>query len=560
MSYQLRSYQQDLKNKIYKALADGFKAPLAVSPTGSGKAVTLCSIAYDLAIGKVFGESLPVVIIVHRKELVSQLCVTLSRASVPHNIIAPKNVVVGIIAAQRRATGKQYYDHRAPITVVSVDTFNSRSDSYKKLADGIKVWIQDEAAHVLKNNKWGKAIALFPNARGIGFTATPQRLDKRGLGTHADGVFDTMILGPSTKFLINEGYLSKYKIVVPPGDYQDHLKKASEGADFTREAMAVASRDSHVVGDVVSNYLKFAKGKQAIVFASDIEAAMKIEQEFLKNDVPALTLTGETPDAKRSQGVIDFEEERIKVLVNVDLFDEGFDVPGIECVIMARPTMSVSKYLQMVGRGLRIKKGKEYALIIDHVGNIRGQGGDHGLPDQHRTWTLDRIVKRRDTTNLFRICSNHLCNAPYDKVLEACPYCGTEYIKQYNRAGGTSAREALKQVDGDLMLLDSDTIRELEADLVLESPEEMAERVALAAGTAAGISVGRKQQERIDMQKQLADTVAIWAGKMKHFGYSDRQIHKKFYLTYDMSITGALSLKTKEMKALEGMIKYEVGI
>lgn len=556
MSYQLRTYQLDLKNKIYKALAEGAKAPLAVSVTGSGKTVTFCAMAYELAIGNVLGQSVPVAIIVHRRELVSQICVTLARANVPHNIIAPKNVVVGIIAAQRRVVGKQWYDHRAPITVVSVDTLNSRIDRYKNWADSVGIWIQDEATHVLKGNKWGKAISIFPNARGIGFTATPQRLDKRGLGTHADGVFDRMIVGPSAKFLINEGYLSKYKIVVPPGDYEKHLVKANEGSDFTREAMAVASRESCIVGDVVKNYLKFCKNKLTIVFATDIESAFKFEAEFISRGVPAKTLTGETPDQERSQGIIDFEEERTKVLINVDLFDEGLDIPGVECVIMARPTMSVSKYLQCIGRGLRVKKGKEYATIIDHVGNIKR----HGLPDQHRTWTLDRIVKRRDTTNTLRICSNHLCNAPYDKVLEACPYCGTEYIKQYNRAGGTSAREALQQVDGDLMLLDPDTIRELEADLVLESPEEMAERVAMAAGVPAGVRAGRNQRERIEMQKELANTIAKWAGRMKHFGYTDRQIHKKFFLTYDMSITGALSLKKAEMLSVEKEIRYEIGI
>jgi superfamily II DNA or RNA helicase len=552
MSYKLRDYQIDLKNKIYKSLSEGRKAPLVVSPTGSGKAVTLCSFAYDMGIT----QGLPTVISAHRKELVSQLCITLSRAGVPHNIIAPKNIVVGIIAAERRVVGRQYYDHRALITVMSVDTLNARIDRHKNWAEGIRVWIQDEAAHVLKTNKWGKSIAAFPNAIGIGFTATPQRLDKRGLGVHADGVFDDMIIGPSTKYLINEGYLSKYKIVVPPGDYEKHLVKANEGSDFTREAMAVASKESHIIGDVVENYLKFCKNKLTIVFATDIDAAFKLEKEFISKGVTAKTLTGETPDQERSQGILDFEEERTKVLINVDLFDEGLDIPGVECVIMARPTMSVSKYLQCIGRGLRIKKGKEYATIIDHVGNIKR----HGLPDQHRTWTLDRIVKRRDTTNLLRICSNMMCNAPYDKVLEACPYCGTEYIKQYNRSGGTSARQALIEVDGDLMLLDPDTIRELEAEIHLESPEELADRVAMAAGVPAGIRAGRNQRERIEMQKQLANTVSLWAGRMKHFGYSDRQIHKKFFLTYDMSITGALSLKKAEMESLEKEIKDEIGI
>lgn len=561
MSYKLRTYQQDLKSKIYKALSEGFKAPLAVMPTGSGKAVTLCSIAYDLAIGNVFGQSLPTVISVHRKELVSQLCVTLSRAEVQHNIIAPRNVINNIIAAQRRATGKQWYNHRAPITVVSVDTFNSRVDQYKTLIADTRVWIQDEAAHVLKDNKWGKALTIFPNAVGIGFTATPQRLDKRGLGTHADGLFDTMIIGPSTKFLINEGYLSKYKIVVPPGDYEQHLKKAGDGSDFTREAMAIASRDSHVVGDVVKNYIKFAKGKQAIVFASDTLAATKMEAEFLANKIPAKTLTGETPDKERTQGVIDFEDEKIKVLINVDLFDEGFDVPGIECVIMARPTMSVGKYLQMVGRGLRIKKGKQYALIIDHVGNIRGAGGNHGLPDQHRLWTLDRIVKRRDSTNLLRICANVTCNSPYDRVLEACPYCNWEAVKMYNRSGGErDPRAALKLVDGDLTMIDPETLAELYAEVQLESPDDIANRVAMAGGQGAGIRMRKLQMLRIEKQQELAQVISLWAGKMRHHGYSDRQSHKKFFLTYDLSITGALSLKTNEMESLMRSIKDEIGI
>lgn len=554
MTLRLRTYQEDLKSKIYKALADGFKAPLAVLATGGGKTVIFCNMAHELATGKVTGEPLPVCISVHRKEIVSQISVTLARSGVAHNIIAPKNVILNIISAQRRATGKQYYDHRAPITVASVDTLNARADSYKNWANGIKVWIQDEAAHTLRNNKWGKALLQFPNAVGIGFTATPQRLDKRGLGTHADGLFDTMILGPSTKFLINEGHLSKYKIVVPPGDYERHLKKASDNSDFTREAMAVASRDSHVVGDVVDNYLKFCKGKQAIVFASDIEAAFKIEKQFLFKEVKAKTLTGETPDVERAKAVQAFEEGELEVLVNVDLFDEGFSVDGVECVSMARPTMSVSKFLQCCGRGLRIKKGKEYATIIDHVGNIKR----HGLPDQHRTWTLDRIVKRRDTTNTLRICSNFMCNAPYDRVLEACPYCGEEFRPAYNRSGGTSAREALKIVDGDLMLLDPDTIRELEAEIELETPESIGERVASAAGTPAGIRASRKQQERIDKQRELAQVIATWAGKMTHFGYTNRQINKKFFLTYDMSITGALSLKTVEMDALMKEIQNEI--
>ena len=154
-----------------------------------------------------------------------------------------------------------------------------------------------------------------------------------------------------------------------------------------------------------------------------------------------------------------------------------------------------------------------------------------------------------------------MCNSPYDRALEGCPYCGTEYIPQYNRSGGGGAREALKFLDGDLMLLDPDQIRELEAEVILESPDEIAQRVAMAAGTPAGIRAQKNQMERIEMQKKLAETIAKWAGKMKYYyGYSDRQIHKKFYLTYDMSITGALSLKKAERESVMKDVKDEIGI
>lgn len=535
MSIKLRPYQEEVKQKIYNAWEQGHKNVLLCLPTGGGKTRTFCSIAIDKAINPC-GPKLPTAIMVHRKELVQQISLTLAETGVMHNIIAPRNVINGIIAAQRITLGKQFYDYNSPISVISVDTLNARIIKHEKWAKSIRFWITDEAAHLIKNNKWGRAIGYFQNAIGLGVTATPQRLDKRGLGRHADGVFDVMVQGPSTRWLIENGFLSKYKIAVPESDYRDHLEKSQEGSDYSKQAMSFASSHSHIIGDVVKNYQKFANGKQAIVFASDVVSATKMETKFKEAGISAKLLTGDTDDKIRLQTLIDYRNKKIQVLINVDLFDEGLDVPGIECVSMARPTMSLGKFLQMNGRGLRVDKNKEFLIIIDHVGNVQ----EHGLPDSHRIWTLDRIVKRKDKLNLIRICSNYECCSPYDRVLTTCPYCGKDWEGPTRNSEG-GGRLSPKEVDGDLALLDPETLREMYDKSKLEDPAHLAARVSKAAGGAAGLRAMKNQSERIATQKELIEIIARWAGKQRINGYTDRQIHKLFYLTFEKTITESLS-------------------
>jgi superfamily II DNA or RNA helicase len=537
--FRLRPYQEEIKQKVYDAWGNGHDNVLLVMPTGLGKTYTFCSIVVDFAVTPINKE--PTAIMVHRKELVQQISLTLSSVGVMHNIIAPRPTIMGIVAAQRRLYKKQFYDYMSPVTVLSVDTLNARIATHEKWAKTIRRWVTDEAAHLLKDNKWGEAVANFRGAKGLGVTATPQRLDKRGLGRHADGVFDVMVEGPSSRWGIREGFLSKYKIAIPLSDYQDHLKRANSGSDFSKEAMSQASQQSHIIGDVVINYKKFANDKQAILFATDIISAGKMNDKFNESGVPAVLLTGLSTDKERLDGMIAFREKRVKVLINVDLFDEGLDVPGIECVIMARPTMSLGKFLQMVGRGLRPIEGKEYLVLIDHVGNV----ARHGLPDSDRKWTLDRIVKRRDTVNFIRICSNVKCNSPYDRLLDACPWCGEPAFSGVKGGGG--CRVGPKAVDGDLTLIDPDTLREMEAATQLETPESVANRVGLAAGTPAGLRAMRNQNERIETQKKLSEAIAIYAGNLKNAGFTDRQIHKRFFIEYDMTITQSLAEPKADM-------------
>lgn len=552
MAKKLRPYQEKMKADIYKSWDDGSKNVLCVMPTGGGKTVTFCSIAIDKAINAQGNNKLPTAITVHRKELVQQICLTLAEEGINHNIIAPRNVIQGIVAAQRTLLKKQFYDYNAPITVISVDTLNSRILKHQAWAKSIKFWIVDEAAHLLKQNKWGRAITYFPNAIGLGVTATPERLDKRGLGSHVDGVFDKMVQGPNTKWMIDNGFLCKYKIAIPESDYKLHLKEATGDSDYSKEAMIVASQKSHIVGDVVKNYKKFAEGKQAIVFASDIGAGERMETKFREAGVSAKLLTGMTEDSVRLASLIDYRDKKIQVLINVDLFDEGLDVPGIECVIMARPTKSLGKYLQMVGRGLRIAKEKPYLILIDHVGNV----SEHGLPDAQRKWTLDRIIRRKKKINLIRICKNPKCNAPFDRISTVCPFCGTKDEPQNSRDGG--GRVSPTMVDGDLVLLDPDTLRDLATKVVLEDPASVAERVSHVAGEIAGVKAMNNQIERIKTQKELAEIIAIWAGIQRDAGLTDRMINKKFFIKHNKTIWESLGEPRKEMLETMEEIKGEL--
>lgn len=546
----LRPYQNDIKAKVFSAWNDGHKNVLLVMPTGSGKTKTFCSIVIDTTMLR---SGLPTAIIVHRKELVQQISITLAEVGIVHNIIAARKDIKGIIAGQRRALGKQFYNCNAIVSVISVDTLLARGDIYMNWAKTIQQLIIDEAAHVLRENKWGKARAIFPNARCLGVTATPERLDRKGLGSHVDGIFDIMVEGPTTRWLIDQGYLSKYKIVCPPSDYEQYLEKGSDTSDYSKKSMMEAARKSQIVGDVVKTYLRFAKGKQAIYFAESVETAEKLEKEFLSHGVKAKSLDGTTPDAERLEAIIDFKEKRIQVLINVDLFDEGLDVPGIEVVGMARPTKSLGKFLQMVGRGLRVIAGKEFMILIDHVGNVK----HHGLPDNVRRWTLDRTNKRAQKLNFMRICSNPMCNSPYDRALTECPWCSTTAISS-RAGGGGGLKRLLEQVDGDLQLIDPDVIRALEQQAQLEDPAKVAQRVSSVAGAAAGVNALRNQQARIDTQRELVQAIAEWAGKMKHhYKYSDRQIHKKFYLYHNQTITEALGEPKEYMERTIEMLHNE---
>ena len=397
------------------------------------------------------------------------------------------------------------------------------------IANGVVV---HNCHHLQTKNKWGKAVEMFINARGLGVTATPNRADGGGLARWADGFMDDMVIGPTMRWAIDNGYLSDYEIVCPKSDIKVEDSQLSANGDWSLQTLKKAAKKSKIVGDVVKNYLKYANGRRAIVFATDIETAEEIAGDFRASGVEAVSLNGKTVSSYREESVDNFRKGKIQVLVNVDLFDEGFDLPACDVVIMARPTASLAKFLQQCGRALRPLPGKT-ALIIDHVSNVIR----HGLPDMEREWTLNRRERRSksqpDPSEIpLTVCKN--CLKPYEKFRTVCPYCGFEKPLPEPQV------RSVEMVEGDLVLLTREMLERMRRGTLLESPADVAARVNRVAGPIAAKGVANRQAEKIAAQADLREAIAQWAAIERMMGCSDREIYKKFYLTTGLDVLSAL--------------------
>lgn len=537
---ELRDYQEQLLADV----AAEFENPnvrdvCAVLPTGGGKTVTFSAFTNR--------QTLPVAINVHRTELVSQISMTLASFEIRHRLIAPAGTIRSIRAQHHATFGRIFDNPQAMHSVSSVDTLLVRAGQYADYCRQVGYVLTDEAAHMLRENKWGVARELFTNARGIGFTATPKRADNKGLGRHADGLFDVMVQGPTTGQLIARGHLSDYKIIAKPSDINLEGVAIGSTGDYSAPQLRVRSHQSHIVGDVVETYIRFANGKQGITFTVDVETANELAAQFNAAGIPAASVSANTPEGERQDAVRRFRAGQLRQLTNCDLFGEGFDVPGVECVSLARPTMSLSLHLQQVGRALRPAPNKSHALIIDHVGNWER----HGLPDSPRVWTLDAPERKgRQREDDAIPCTTCLsCFLVFErKLLPTCPHCG--------HTREPTARARPEQVDGDLTELDPAALAALRESVVLPLPEQQRDKVRFKTGNGAAAGAAYKQaQERLESQKALQDAIALWAGVRKSRGQSDAQSYREFFLAYGVDVLTAQTLKRAEMDTLRTRIE-----
>jgi len=366
-SYILRQYQNDGIHKINEKWDEGIRSILFQSPSGTGKTVLFSEIARQC-----YTNDRKILIVVHRKELVEQAKDKLFNNGVDAGII-----MSGVLA-----------DYTKSVQIASIQTLMKRE---RPDAEFI---IIDEAHHA-KATTYRKLWDMYPNAKFLGLTATPIRLNGEGF----EDIFDELIVSDSIQKFISGGFL------VPVDHYVGSIPELSRvklrGGDYENFPLSIQMMKKNILADLVSTYKDKCHEKSAIVFAVNIEHSNQIVALYNKNGISAAHIDATTSTKERERIILDFKNKKIQVVSNVEIITEGFDFPECEVVQLARPTKSLSLYLQMVGRVLRPSEGKSRGLVLDHANLWL----EHGLSIIDRNWSLIGLGKQKKVEIEIKVCA-----------------------------------------------------------------------------------------------------------------------------------------------------------
>lgn len=418
----LRPHQVEAETNLRRAYRGGARAVLMTMPCGAGKTTSFISVARQAA-----ERGRKTLVLVHRQELLMQASRRMDAMGVEHGLIAR-----GVTPSHEK------------IQVASVQTLIRRLDRMDYSPDLLVV---DEAHHAVPGNMWGKVLSHYGNAKILGCTATPERLDGKGLGVEAGGFFDSMVLGPSAKELIAQGYLSQPVVYAPSvvDTSSIHITRGDYVASELEELMS----NPRITGDAINHYRKIAHQQPAIVFSPSVRHAEIMADLFQRAGYRAASIDGTLDDKTRKDRIADLGNGALHVLTSCEIVSEGTDIPVVSVGILLRPTKSLGMFIQQTGRVMRPAPGKTRALILDHVGNVLM----HGMPDEDREWSLaGKKKKGRDekSENPVRQCEN--CFRVH-KPAPACPYCGYIYPK--------NERPEIEQVDGELEVINPEILNQL---------------------------------------------------------------------------------------------------
>lgn len=416
MSQILRPFQSVARGELRDLIRQGIRRSLLVAPTGAGKT----TIAAALIMGAVERGN-RTLFIAHRKELVDQASKRLDDSGVPHGVIMANH----------------WRDRpHLPVQVGSVQTVVRRD----------LPWVPDiviiDEAHRAKGESYLEVLRQCGDPIVIGLTATPIRTDGRGLGGK---LFQAMVQCPQIGELIGMGYL------VPPITYGaaqiDLSGIRKTGGDYQIDELEARMNTSALVGDVVEQWRKHASDRTTVVFAVSVKHSKALTAQFQAAGIAAEHLDGNTEKREREAILRRLAEGHTQVVVNCAVLTEGWDCPVVSCCVIARPTMSLSLYLQMAGRALRAHPGKSNCIILDH-GNCWQR---HGLVDAHRDWTLDDDPKKKKSAKLLteadiKVCPD--CRAVHHPQTLECS-CGYVF---------STRRELPKTKPGELVLIDAAAI------------------------------------------------------------------------------------------------------
>ncbi len=526
----LREYQIISLNEIDKQWQAGKRVLLLQLSTGAGKTVIFCEL-----IKKNKGKTL---FIAHRNQLLAQASLCLAQNGIYHDVVSSESTKKIISQVHHLHLKQSYYKPGSKIIVSAIDTLIRKNINFK----AFDLVIVDEGHHVIRENKWGTILEKCSNARILLPTATPERLDGKGLGATASGFADDIIVGTEMKYLIENGFLSDYKIAAPPSDLILANVKLSRSGEYAPRDLVASMQKSRVIGDIAHNYVKFAAGKLGLTFVTDLNTAESVKLNYLDYGVPCEIISSKTSEIDRAKTIQRFKNREILQLISVDLLGEGVDIPAVEVVSMARPTQSFAVYAQQFGRALRPSENKKCALIIDHVGNVFR----HGVPDSPRIWSLDdRTVKRKEE-KISSITTCTSCFLVYEIHLKQCPFCKKAPIREIKRTP--------EAVHGDLTLLSKHTINVLKAQIKkIHSPPMFPMR--LLGNTPARIRLSNIYKERRLIHEELQKLIDKWAHFKRTEKLTTPEIYKLFYVTFGVDVLTAQILEVEKAKNLTIKIK-----
>lgn len=460
---QLRDYQEKIVTDIRAELRKGEKSILTVSPTGSGKTAIFAHIAHGAA-----SKTNRVLVLVHRREIMEQTLASLFRLG----------VVAGQIAAGRPAT-------QDSIQVAMSSTLVHRLGLVRR-PDLI---VSDECHHDLEDNSRGRILRYWSDVARLGFTATPERLDGRGMSE----TYKSILFGPSIAQLVGQGWLCPPVLYRPPDEVAEsfHVKRG----DFDTAEQGRVMSGRKIVGDVIEHYREHLDGLPVVAFCVSIEHSRLMAEQFERAGYRARVVWGNMPREEREAAIKGLADGSVQVVTSCDVISEGVDVPVMAGAILLRRTLSLGLYLQQAGRALRpvfpqgfdanaatpeerlaamARAGKPRAIILDHAGNY----GLHGHVLADREWTLDARPRseREERPPTTTTCPS--CYGVWPGVPSRCPECGFVFGQERER----DRSDEIKTIKGQLV---EAGISEGEAESV-----DAVYRKAMAAGSA-------KERQRI---------------------------------------------------------------
>lgn len=469
---QLRTYQTKCVAGVRECFRNLIKSVLLVLPTGGGKTVIFTYIAQQSSLKKK-----RVLILVHRVELLRQTSAALTRFDVEHGMINPQYT-------------PNFNNH---VQVASVQTIIKRLNYLTAVNWKPDVIIVDEAHHATAGS-WRKIIEYFPEAKTLGVTATPIRSDGQGLGRQCGGMFDELVEGPTVAELIEAGFLVKPRVFGPPEKLDLSNVKTKMG-DYAKNDLSNLVDKPKIIGSAVDHYKKLCPGTPAVAFCVSVAHAEHVAEEFRSAGFLAYSVDGSMEDEMRKSILGGLENGSVQIVTSCDLISEGTDIPAIGCAILLRPTQSKGLYLQQVGRALRPCEGKEYAYVLDHVGNTEA----HGLPYDVQEWSLEGETKKRGKKKqeaAIRVDMCESCFAVYEPA-PVCPMCG-----HVNKVRDSTP----KQVEGDLQEITSTVKKEKRIEQgkteTLEDLKKLARERGYKPGWAMAIFTSReKKAEKLEIER-----------------------------------------------------------